>query len=151
MRQEWRDFDNEEQHTDKSRAEIVDDLIPSLGTQISTKNFGSTAQSSEGILSLLRYFHKIQCFLLLVLFIAKTLGKYQKLLVSGEDRNIRHLEYVAARVNELGEQLGLSTIIKKDAQQLLKEFEQKRVKTMKVVLHLLPFTFDSMCECCLLT
>lgn len=106
---EWRDFENDAKGIERSRAEKVDEDFQSLGTGISTSNYGSNAASAT----------------------AKQLSKYSKLADTAESKSEQYLKDIFIRLNELCELLQIPTLIKETAKDFAKKFEKKRNKHMK--------------------
>jgi len=108
-RKEWRDFDNDESVPSKSRAEIIDDDFNSLGTEISTFNYGSSGISTE----------------------SRNLTKYSKMAQSSLDKSEHYLRDSFCKLNDLSEILQLPNLIRQTAREILRQFEKKRDKNMK--------------------
>jgi len=106
---EWRNFENDDKGTDRARAEKVDDDFHTLGTHISTSNFGSSSVSLQ----------------------AKALSKYSKLAAIGENKNENQMKEAFQRLNELCESLQLPSLINQTAKDILRQFEKQRDKNMK--------------------
>jgi len=110
---EWREFLTEDGGgggNQRNRAEKVDEEFHSLGTEISTTNFGSKALSAT----------------------AKSLAKYSKIATSSEaSRSEHNLKEAYARINELCEQLQLNDLIKQDAKNVMRDFEGRKNKNSK--------------------
>jgi transcription initiation factor TFIIIB Brf1 subunit/transcription initiation factor TFIIB len=107
---EWREFAPEEGGgQERSRAEKVDEEFQSLGTEISSTNFGSNTISQT----------------------AKSLSKYSKMASTEESRVEQYLKESFVRINELCELLGLSQLIKQSAKEVLKVYDKKRSKNTK--------------------
>lgn len=104
---DWRDFENTDEISEKAHAEIVDEEIGGLGTEIS--NFTYTGSFST---------------------VSKTLSKYSQ-WVSSQNKSESYLKSVFARMNELCDILKFPSCVKHTAKDIIKVFERKRESKMK--------------------